>query len=105
MTGLISSLWELCNASQSHICEVVVPLLLHCITLPSGSDTFWRVVQEDFHHTDWRVRFISGSLSNLIQILFALYVQVDGYESLIFSFKHSGTSNCDSKIYGSNTTL
>lgn len=30
---------------------------MHCITLPLGSDVFWRVVQEDFHHVDWRVRF------------------------------------------------
>lgn len=34
-----------------------VPLLLHCITLPHGSDVFWNIVQEAFHHSDWRVRF------------------------------------------------
>lgn len=51
------SLWELCNAEHSHICQVCVPLLLHCITLPLGSDVFWRVVQEAFHDVDWRVRF------------------------------------------------
>lgn len=34
-----------------------VPLLLHCITLPHGSDVFWNIVQEAFHHKDWRVRF------------------------------------------------
>lgn len=55
--SIISSLWELCNAEHSHICQVGVPLLLHCITLPLGSDVFWRVVQEAFHDTDWRVRF------------------------------------------------
>ncbi|XP_022215823.2 protein unc-79 homolog isoform X5 [Drosophila obscura] len=54
---LIKNLWELCNAEHSHICQVGVPLLLHCITLPLGSDVFWRVVQEAFHDTDWRVRF------------------------------------------------
>ncbi|KAL5284179.1 UNC79 family protein [Megaselia abdita] len=54
---LIKNLWELCNAEHSHICQFGVPLLLHCITLPLGSDVFWRVVQEDFHHVDWRVRF------------------------------------------------
>ncbi|XP_017112167.1 protein unc-79 homolog isoform X2 [Drosophila elegans] len=54
---LIKNLWELCNAEHSHICQVGVPLLLHCITLPLGSDVFWRVVQEAFHDADWRVRF------------------------------------------------
>ncbi|XP_068152156.1 protein unc-79 homolog isoform X3 [Drosophila tropicalis] len=54
---LIKNLWELCNAEHSHICQVGVPLLLHCITLSYGSDVFWRVVQEAFHDVDWRVRF------------------------------------------------
>lgn len=51
------SLWNLCNAEHSHISSVSVPLLLHCITLPLGSDVFWRIVQEEFHDQDWRVRF------------------------------------------------
>lgn len=34
-----------------------VPLLLHCITLPLGSDVFWRVVQDAFNDNDWRIRF------------------------------------------------
>lgn len=51
------SLWNLCNAEHSHISSVCVPLLLHCITLPLGSDVFWRIVQEAFHDHDWRVRF------------------------------------------------
>ncbi|XP_053676788.1 protein unc-79 homolog isoform X2 [Anopheles nili] len=54
---LIKNLWELCTAAQSHICQVTVPTLLHCITLPMGSDVFWKVVQEAFHDADWRVRF------------------------------------------------
>ncbi|XP_039288508.1 protein unc-79 homolog isoform X2 [Nilaparvata lugens] len=56
-TLLIKNLWDLCNAEYSHICEVCVPILLHCITLPSGSDVFWRVIKEEFHTTDWKVRF------------------------------------------------
>ncbi|GAB0098713.1 protein unc-79 homolog [Sergentomyia squamirostris] len=54
---IIKNLWDLCNAEHSHICESAVPLLLHCITLPHGSDVFWRIVQEAFHDSDWRVRF------------------------------------------------
>jgi hypothetical protein len=49
----------MCNAEHSHICQVTVPLLLHCITLPSGSDVFWKVIQEEFHNSDWRVRFVA----------------------------------------------
>lgn len=56
-TLFIFSLWNLCNAEHSHISSVCVPLLLHCITLPLGSDVFWRIVQEAFHDHDWRVRF------------------------------------------------
>ncbi|KAG4066741.1 hypothetical protein HA402_012808 [Bradysia odoriphaga] len=54
---LIKNLWDLCNAEYSHIAEACVPLLLHCITLPLGSDVFWRIVQESFHDADWRIRF------------------------------------------------
>ncbi|EAT36519.1 AAEL011392-PA [Aedes aegypti] len=54
---LIKNLWDVCNAEHSHICEVSVPILLHCITLPLGSDVFWNVVQDAFHDSDWRVRF------------------------------------------------
>lgn len=52
-----SSLWDLCNSQYSQIAQVAVPVLLHCITLPLGSDVFWRIVQDAFHDSDWRVRF------------------------------------------------
>lgn len=58
---LLYSLWELLNAEYSHIAQVTVPLLLHCVTLPCGTDTFWRLVQEEFHNSDWRVRFVAGN--------------------------------------------
>lgn len=32
-------------------------MLLHCITLPAGSDVFWRVIQEAFHSNEWCVRY------------------------------------------------
>ncbi|XP_054270817.1 protein unc-79 homolog isoform X2 [Macrosteles quadrilineatus] len=56
---IIKNLWDICNAEHSHICETCVPILLHCITLPSGSDVFWRVIQDEFHSSDWRVRFVA----------------------------------------------
>ncbi|XP_074099660.1 UNC-79 domain-containing protein isoform X1 [Cotesia typhae] len=63
---LIKNLWELLNAEHSHIAQVTVPLLLHCITLPCGTDTFWRLVQEEFHNSDWRVRFVAVERVTLI---------------------------------------
>lgn len=52
-------MWNLCNSEHSHISQEAVPLILHCITLPAGSDVFWRVIQEAFHDMDWRVRFVA----------------------------------------------
>ncbi|XP_063983209.1 protein unc-79 homolog isoform X2 [Diachasmimorpha longicaudata] len=63
---LIKNLWELLNAEHSHIAQVTVPLLLHCITLHCGTDTFWRLVQEEFHSSDWRVRFVAVERVTLI---------------------------------------
>ncbi|XP_043258139.1 protein unc-79 homolog [Colletes gigas] len=63
---LIKNLWELLNAEHSHIAQVTVPLLLHCITLPSGTRTFWCLIQEEFHNTDWRVRFVAVERVTLI---------------------------------------
>ncbi|XP_034946562.1 protein unc-79 homolog isoform X2 [Chelonus insularis] len=63
---LIKNLWELLNSEHSHIAQVTVPLLLHCITLPCGTDTFWRLVQEEFHNSDWRVRFVAVERVTLI---------------------------------------
>ncbi|KAF7267135.1 hypothetical protein GWI33_019628 [Rhynchophorus ferrugineus] len=54
---IIRNLWNLLNSDHSHICQEAVPLLLHCITLPAGPDVFWRIIQDDFHNQDWRVRF------------------------------------------------
>lgn len=54
-------MWESCNAEHSHLCEVCVPILLHCVTLPSGSDVFWKILQDEFHSSDWKVRFVAGT--------------------------------------------
>lgn len=79
------SLWGLCDSDHSHICQEAVPILLHCITLPAGSDVFWRVIQDDFHSSDWCVRFTavervtviarfmdSSPLRNILQLQAAL---------------------------------
>ncbi|KAF7993840.1 hypothetical protein HCN44_011109 [Aphidius gifuensis] len=63
---LIKPLWDLLNAEHSHIAQVTVPLLLHCITLQCGTDTFWRLIQEEFHSSDWRIRFVAVERVTLI---------------------------------------
>ncbi|KAG0432726.1 hypothetical protein HPB47_020594, partial [Ixodes persulcatus] len=50
-------LWKLLQAEFSQIARLCVPLLLHCVTLPSGMDMFWKVVEADFHSENWRDRF------------------------------------------------
>lgn len=62
-----------------------MPILLHCITLPAGSDVFWRIIQDDFHSNDWCIRFTavervtviarfmdSSPLRNILQLQAAL---------------------------------
>ena len=67
------SMWELCNAEHSSICEVCVPILLHCVTLPSGSDVFWKILQDEFHNSDWRVRFVAGKCDTRIFYKFVIF--------------------------------
>ncbi|KAG6446160.1 hypothetical protein O3G_MSEX004317 [Manduca sexta] len=54
---LIDNLWNVCNASHSHICSVAVPVLLHCVTLAGGADVLCNLIRDQFHHLDSRVRF------------------------------------------------
>ncbi|KAK8775211.1 hypothetical protein V5799_031444 [Amblyomma americanum] len=54
---LVANLWKLLQAEFSQIARLCVPLLLHCVTLPSGMDMFWKAVEADFHSENWRDRF------------------------------------------------
>ncbi|XP_022658130.1 protein unc-79 homolog isoform X4 [Varroa destructor] len=54
---LVVNLWKLLQAECSQIARLCVPLLLHCVTLPSGIDQFWRCVEKDFHSESWLDRF------------------------------------------------
>lgn len=53
-------------AEHSQLAFVGVPLLVHCLTLPTGADIFWKIVEDEFTSEDWRVRFSAGK--NLIVI-------------------------------------
>ncbi|XP_011183939.2 protein unc-79 homolog isoform X2 [Zeugodacus cucurbitae] len=99
---LIKNLWGLCNAEHSHICQASVPLLLHCITLPLGSDVFWRVVQEAFHDTDWRIRFTAVERVTVITRFMdstPLRTEVGLQTALATAFCHLIASMDDINVY------
>ncbi|CAH8437681.1 unnamed protein product [Dicrocoelium dendriticum] len=54
---LIPSLWSMLKSDLSQVSSWVVPLLLHCVTLPGGSTVLWRIIEDEFAHIDWRIRF------------------------------------------------
>ncbi|XP_013379281.1 protein unc-79 homolog [Lingula anatina] len=54
---LIIELWKILQAEHSQLASICVPILLHCLTLPTGSDIMWRIVEQDFQNEDWRARF------------------------------------------------
>lgn len=56
----VPSMWSLIEAEWSHVAEVCVSLLLHFVTLPCGSDIFWKLCENHFNHQDWKVRFQAG---------------------------------------------
>ncbi|ESO85360.1 hypothetical protein LOTGIDRAFT_154853 [Lottia gigantea] len=56
-TQLIPNLWKLLQCEHSQLSTVAVPLLVHSITLPTGADVFWNLVEECYGHDDWRARF------------------------------------------------
>ena len=46
--------------------KVAVPLILHALTLPSGAEIFWRMLDDDFTDDDWRVRFAAVEKATLV---------------------------------------
>lgn len=53
----IAQLWNLLESQTSHVAQTAVSLLLHCLTLPGGSDVFWKIMDVDFHSREWKTRF------------------------------------------------
>ncbi|XP_059155568.1 protein unc-79 homolog isoform X3 [Physella acuta] len=53
----IPTLWKLLQTEHSQLATLCIPLLLHCMTLPTGSQILWALVEQDFGHDDWRARF------------------------------------------------
>ena len=53
----VAQLWNLLESQTSHVAQTCVSLLLHCLTLPGGSDVFWKIMENDFHSREWKTRF------------------------------------------------
>ncbi|KAF2367442.1 Armadillo-type fold [Trinorchestia longiramus] len=53
----IHTMWALISGEWSHVSEVCVSLLMHFVALPDGPDVFWKLCENQFNHTDWKVRF------------------------------------------------
>lgn len=53
----VAQLWNLLESQTSHVAQTCVSLLLHCLTLPGGSDVFWKIMESDFHSREWKTRF------------------------------------------------
>ena len=54
-------IWGFLRAESSSLATLLVPLLLHALTLPSGPDILWKVVEQDFNTDDWKIRFEAGT--------------------------------------------
>ncbi|XP_046839871.1 protein unc-79 homolog isoform X2 [Xenia sp. Carnegie-2017] len=70
---LVPNLWRLLKCDRSELCEVCVPVLLHCISLPCGAESLVNEVKSTFTNKDWRVRF--DGVSKVVVV--ARYVQKD----------------------------
>ena len=60
------SLWNLLQAEKCQIASMCVPLLIHCLTHPTGADVFWKLVEDDFNSDNWKVRFSAGNIDYII---------------------------------------
>jgi len=60
--NLFFSIWDCIEGIKSHLCEVAIPVMLHCVSLPCGSDIFWKLIRDEFHSSDWRTRFNAGKI-------------------------------------------
>ncbi|XP_077992141.1 protein unc-79 homolog [Glandiceps talaboti] len=56
---LIPNLWKLLHADISHVAQILVPLILHCMALPAAVDVFWELVDKEFNDGNWHTRFNS----------------------------------------------
>jgi len=57
---LIPKMWRLLRSDYSQLAQVAVPMIMHCLTLPSGPEALWATVVDDMTNQEWNVRFKAG---------------------------------------------
>ena len=63
---VVPAIWRILDSSHSEVALIAVPLLLTSLTLPHGADIFWGVLDDDFNHEDWAVRFAAVEKATLM---------------------------------------
>lgn len=60
MFVFLCSLWSMLRSEFCQLASLVVPQLLHALSLSHGADIFWRLVDSSFNSQDWKIRFQAG---------------------------------------------
>lgn len=68
--ALVPSLWSMLKSEFCQLASLVVPQLLHALSLSYGADIFWKLVDNSFNNKDWKIRFEAGQIH--LQALFLL---------------------------------
>ncbi|KAK7904748.1 hypothetical protein WMY93_017355 [Mugilogobius chulae] len=54
---LIPCLWSMLKSEFCQLASLAVPQLLHALSLSHGADIFWKLINTNFNHQDWKIRF------------------------------------------------
>ncbi|XP_072313225.1 protein unc-79 homolog isoform X1 [Eucyclogobius newberryi] len=54
---LIPCLWSMLKSEFCQLASLAVPQLLHALSLSHGTDIFWKLINTNFNHKDWKIRF------------------------------------------------
>ena len=63
---IVSNLWNILDSNHSQVSMLGVPLLLMSLSLPHGADIFWKILDDEFDHEDWKTRFAAVEKTTLI---------------------------------------
>ncbi|XP_026212525.1 protein unc-79 homolog isoform X1 [Anabas testudineus] len=54
---LIPCLWSMLKSEFCQLASLAVPQLLHALSMSHGADIFWNLINTNFNHKDWKIRF------------------------------------------------
>lgn len=63
---IVGNLWKILESSNSQVSMISASLLLMSLSLPHGADIFWKVLNEEFDHEDWKIRFAAVEKTTLL---------------------------------------